>query len=222
MPRSPEKYADIRGGVKTLFLLPSLECDIRIEIPDLCSKELISYIPAAVSAVKFLRLVRGLPLSEITVEAPVGEAVVLLEKDGKCSVILNRFTTLGAEKVSLLGEEINTMTLRSPFGKIRALSVNSAADFSAELLREATLSRQGEELIGAVAFDEKGSAVYHFSKSGELPKALTAAMTAASALKKKDASVKIDGDIFDFSCLNGKFKVSDRAGAPLTFYAPQI
>ncbi len=222
MPEFPEKYADIRGRVKTLFILPSVTSDIKIEIFSFSAKNIFSYIPAALSAAKFLQVVRGLPLSEITVETPLGELLIWFGDDGKCAAFLNRFTVLEEHKIHIVEEEIKTFTLNTPFGKIRALKVNSAIDFSEAILRESALSREGEDIIGAAVYDEKGNAACHFSKSGEYPKALTAAITVASALKKTAQSLKIGDDIFDFLYLDGKFKVSDRARAPLTFYAPEI
>ncbi len=203
-----------------MFILPSLASDVKIEIYGHSPKNLFSYIPAALSAARFLRLVRGLPLSEITVEAPLGEILVLSENNGKCAAFLDKFSVIAEEKTVLSGESVSSKILRSPLGKIRAMNVNSAADFSQRLLSEAALSRKGEDIIGAVAYDSSGGAVYHFSGSGEYPKALTAAVSAASALYPKADTVKVGCDIFDLHFLSGKLTVTDRARTPLIFYSP--
>ncbi len=222
LPHNTEKYADKRAEVKILFILPSLAADIKIEISNFHAERLFSYIPASVSAAKFLLKVRGLPLSEITVETPLGIITVLSGNDGKCSVLMDRFYITENKEISLIGESISTRMLKSPFGKIRALKVSSAPDFSLSLLREAALSHEGEEIIGALAFDENGYAVYHFSKSGEFPKALTSAISVISCLYPKASCVKISEDVFDFSYIFGKLKVTDSGERPLIFYAPAI
>ncbi len=221
-PEHPEKYADIRGRVASVFILPSVGSDIRIKSSDLVSESLFSYMPAAFCAAKFLLRVRGVPLSEVTVETPLGTLTVLSENGGKCYMLFDRFSSIYQGFTELLGERIPSLVLGSPFGKIRTLRVKSAENFSPDLLRQASLSREGEEIIGAVAFDEYEKVIYHFLGSGEYPKALTAVIAAASSMQKEKFSLKIGEDIFDILSAMGKFAVSDRAPEPLTFYAPPL
>ena len=105
--------------------MPSLAADIRA----VCSDDSDPF-GAALSAARFLRLVRGLPLDEIEVECGERVYTVTVEKDGKCYLALSKFNTAPEDAVTLFGCDIRVKNVRTPYGIVRVTRALSVSDFA--------------------------------------------------------------------------------------------
>lgn len=221
LPENPEKYAD--KNTPYAFLLPSFAADIGVY----CSDNSEPY-SVALSAARFLRFVRGLPLSEIQVECDGRVYTVTVEGDGKCYISIPKFTALTEDTVTLFGCDIKVRSVKTPYGIVRVTRALSVADFSDSVLRALTLSKNGENIIGVVCYElsENGAvAVCHFSKEKNIPKSLVAANSAVSCIYGSHSQpfrVEISGEEFFFLFQEGKLLISDRQPRSLTLYAPDI
>ena len=221
LPKNPEKYAD--KDTPYAFLLPSLVADIRV----VCSDSSATY-SAALSAARFLRLVRGLPLSEMQVECCGRVYTVTVERDGKCYIAISKFTVSEEDTVTLFGCDIRVRSVKTPYGFVRVAKTLSVSDFSESVLRALTLSKSGENIIGAVCYqfsEGYATALCHFSRAENLSKIVVAAVSAASCVYgcyTAPITVKIAGEEFFFLCKDGEVLISDRQPHPLTLYAPDI
>ena len=221
MPDTPERYAD--RDVPYVFILPSLSADIRLALSG--NAEPYSSV---LSAARFLRLVRGLPLDEIEVECDGKIYTVTVEADGKCYISIPKFTALAEDTVTLFGCDIKVRSVKTPYGIVRVTKALSVADFSDSVLRALTLSKNGENIIGAVCYElsENGAvAVCHFSKEKSIPKSLVAANSAVSCIYgsySQPFRVEISGEEIFFIFRGWRLLVSDGQPRPLTLYAPDI
>ena len=183
---------------------------------------------AALSAARFLRLVRGLPLDEIEVECDGKIYAVTVEADGKCYISIPKFTALAEDAVTLFGCDIKMRSVKTPYGIVRVTKALSVADFSDSVLRALALSKSGENIIGAVCYElsENGAvAVCHFSKEKNIPKSLVAANSAVSCIYgsySQPFRVEISGEEIFFVFRGWRLLASDGQPRPLTLYAPDI
>lgn len=221
IPTEPQKYAD--KDTPYVFLLPSLVADIKA----VCSDKSYTF-SAVLSAARFLRLVRGLPLSEIEVECDGRLYTVTVERDGKCYITISKFTALTEEVVTLFGCDIKVRAVKTPYGIVRVTKALSVSEFSDTALRALTLSKNGENIIGAVCYELSESyatAIGHFLGEENLPRSIIAAnsvLSCAYGACFTPFTVKILGEELFFIFRGGRLLVSDGQPSPLTLYAPDI
>lgn len=212
----------------TLFLVPSVICDFGVISPIGSGKNKILYSSAALSAAKFLTEVRGLPLSDFEIECD-GQVFRVLRKNGRCGIIADKFSVISCGTESIKSAEIKTSLLASPLGKIRLCKTGELCSFCEEVLPEITRSREGENIIGSVAFDENGkeiNATSHFCRSQGGAEAFITAVAVASYLYSSgchgEITLTVRGTVFDTVLSEYGLLVFDRHSMPLTLYAPDI
>ncbi len=229
LPKNVEKYIDNRSGVEALFLLPAKQGDAAVfhalkkENPKLLSA------PSALAAAKFLTKVRGLPLDELEIVCE-GDVFHVINTNDVSRIWLPAFSVCEIGKLKKLPSgEVKMGTVRTPIGKIRLVFSSSARSFSLSALPSLTLSEEGEEIIGALAFSFSGDNIdtaIHFCVSQGKVDLLLSAMAAASYANylcpRTKRSVTVKDTVFDFLFSDGGFFVSDRHGRPLTLYAPEL
>ncbi len=206
-----------------MLLLPSIPADACVLTVKDRKKEKIYHIPAALCGAKFLREVRGLPLDEIDIETE-GGAVRCVTNEGRCFVETGKFPLLQREEY----EGVKLFCLSSPLGKIRRIETKNLSSFSADLLRQICLSKEGEEIIGAVAVERNANeakVMFHYCKAPEFSLGFVSALAALPSglgFPGEEYSVLSDGVYYDFKFIDGSLYVSDRHTRPLTLYAPDI
>ena len=223
MPENKEKYLDLRDGADSVLLLPSVPADARaLTVKDRKSRK-IYHISAALCGAKFLREVRGLPLDEMDIETGAG-VIRCIAKGGRCFAETERFSLI--ERGDFEGERV--FCLGSPLGKIRRIETKNLSHFSSELIRQICLSREGEDVIGALAVERRGGEAKvesHYCKAPEFSSGLVSAIAALPfgvGFSFGKYSVLSDGVYYDFEFADGRLFVSDRHTRPLTLYAPEI
>ncbi len=202
--------------------MPSAIADLRIMLSPNADP-----IASALSAARFLRLVRGLPLDEIEVEC--GEKIyrIIAKNNGKCYALLKKPCYVGEEDAELFGCRVRVKNIRTDFGVVRLVKAESLLGFSEEALRSLCLSQEGGDVIGAVAFEAEGekiTAKHSFSRNrGFLPPLLAAEVAASYSIEPfEEISVTVGELEFFFLRSQGRMLVSDRQPRPLTLYAPNI
>ena len=229
LPKNPKIYIDCNSDVETLFLLPGDKGEAAVFRTLKKERQRLLSAPLALSAAKFLTKVRGLPLSELEIECE-GDVFQIISNDGVCRIWLPAFSVCEIGKLKTFPSgEVKIGTVRTPIGKIRLIFSSSAQKFSLSALPSLTLSDEGEEIIGALAFSFSGDnidTVSHFcishGKADLLISAIAAASYANCLYPRTKRRVTVNGTVFDFLFSDGGFFVSDRHGRPLTLYAPEL
>lgn len=211
-----------------MFLVPSDSCDFGVVSPLGSGKKDILYSSAALSAAKFLTEVRGLPLSDIEIECG-GRPFRILRKNGRCGVATDRFSVISSCRELVRAAELKTSILRSPLGKIKVCKADWLCGFCEDVLPELTLSREGDDIIGSVVFEEKESefyAVSHFCRTEGAAESFVTAVAVASCLYSSgrygELAITVRGTVFDTEIFECGLLVFDRHHDPLTLYAPDI
>ncbi len=172
--------------------------------------------------------VRGLPLSDFEIECE-GQPFRILKKGGRCGVLVGRFVLLSSYRETICSAELRISLLRSPLGKIKVCEVGTLGEFCDKVLPELTLSRDGEDIIGSVAFEKKESKFYaisHFCRAQGGAEALITVIAVASYLYSSgfcgELSVSARGMFFDTVLSEYGLLVFDRHSRAITLYAPDI
>ncbi len=160
LPEEVSAYTDARDdGVKTLFLLPNLQCDCEAVCLDRRRDRCISP-SAAMAAAVFLVRVRGLPSEEC--EVLCGEriyTVTFAGKDGKCEILLKKCKELYEIPPKIYQNvEIKRWLCRDAYGEALVTPTKDAMGVGADSLRLACLPEIGE-LRMPVALSVEGSEV---------------------------------------------------------------
>ena len=220
-PAFIEKYID--KNVSCVFLLPSLDADIKI-----ITSQNTEPHAASLAAARFLRDVRGLPLSEITVECANEVYTTVIKKDGRSYIMAKKYLREGYEEINAFDCKVKSEILKCPYGKIRLTRVYDVSEFCDGLLPDLCFSDKGENVIGAVAYEIKGSVTrikFHFIKYADSLHPFISAMATASSVLSLGISelyVRYNEQDFVFVYENGKMFVSDDFVRPKSFFAPNI
>ncbi len=193
-------YFDVRdSNVGCAFIYPSLTADIRLAAYDNVGVKAASYPPAALAAYSFLVYVRGLPIDEAEIETPDGIfKTIRVGNDEKCEIILRKCKQL---RINLPIEVQNTTilctTLKTDVGIVRVARCENSEMVSDYVLRELTLSSDGENIRGALLYSENGDGItvrrYFIENDGKCLDFISAhaVATLACGFKHSDLPLKI-------------------------------
>ncbi len=169
-----------------------------------------------------------MPLSDIEIECS-GSSFRILRKNGRCGVATDRFSVTSSCRELIRSAELKTSILRSPLGKIKVCKADWLCGFCEDVLPELTLSREGDDIIGSVVFEENEGefyAVSHFCRTQGAAESFVTAVAVASCLYSSgrygELAITVRGTVFDTALSEYGLLVSDRHLGPLTLYAPDI
>lgn len=118
----------------TLGILPSIAADFSLIGYTECAKALSDYYAAAASAAAFLVKKRGLPLSEILFETPVGNVFVTTLNDGFFEILIPKCKYMITKTVDLMGCEVTYSDFQLD-GRYRIIYTSDILSFDLDLLR---------------------------------------------------------------------------------------
>ena len=129
-----EKPELVGAGIQ-VFILPSFTADFAIRVYDKNKKECQEYYAAALIAAAFLTRKRGLPLSEISFEAPCGNIDVFCTGNGVFKIKIDKCKHLLSSVAVCTGcdEKYNDFLVTK---KIRAIHTEDISCFSKSRLAE--------------------------------------------------------------------------------------
>lgn len=160
LPEDVRAYTDARDDeVKTLFLLPCLQCDCEAACFDRAGEPCISP-SAAMAAASFLVRVRGLPLEECEVLCGgIIYTVTFAGNDGKCEILLKKCKELYEISPGFYQNvEIKRWLCRDEYGEAVVIPTRDAMGIGADSLRLTRLPEVGG-LRMPVALSVSGSEV---------------------------------------------------------------
>lgn len=224
-PADLDGYLDRRDtGVTTVLLLPSLVADFATVAYTSDGRPRCRYATPTAAVATFLRSVRGLPLDDLTVEAPCGIfKIKVSDSTGFPAVKVPKCNPSLTKKPIFLGNEPIYVTPVTDTSSGKILNLYPCADASAvnpELLRAMTFSREAEPVVGGVAYsrgDGVAIATAHLITAPE-----EALLTVASAIRtcSRAARVAVGDSRFVFSRTEQGDTVSDPAPTVRTLFTP--
>lgn len=227
MPSEPEKYFDGRDeSVRTVFLLPSIDCDARAFVP----RALSPSASAAMAAAEFLIYERGLPLDMVDVESQGRVYTVKSAPEiSRCEILVPKCKLI-CSNLSVLYEktEISVSKIVDESGSIYAVRCDDAECFSLSVLKRIALEFFDPDAIFTVAFstdeNEVNTKIFEIKNDPDMKTHAAVAVARAMGVGTvfESVSVKCGGVKFRVCDDGSYFAVSSQSPKPLTFFAPSI
>ena len=226
IPTEPERYRDSTDTAATVFLLPSLDSDIRVIHLDEKGKNGGLSLAPALAATVFLIAERGLPLDEISVEAPDGIFDTMkLGKDGKYCVRLPKCKLLCSNMMkNVKNAEISFCDVMVFDKRVRVIQCMDAERFLPENMPLLVLDDKSvrADVVAVASAVEKELTVKSYSLSAGVSDYLYAAIAAHRILCRDDAVVFSSDVELEFIKYEGKIFITSPYTPPMTFTAPDI